>query len=203
MKRSLAVATAGLLLTGLLACSSDNPESSSEAESAPSSSESSQASESESEQPAPTQDDDPAGSESTSEEQPPTPEEPTPTLGPPVTVTVILDVYEKASFAKAIEQLGEQGFCAATLYTALDSLGGDAVTLEVDGVEQVFTGRFEPASGNGPDIPCKAEAEIPNVPSGAEKYVATQTGSEPISLTGKATVTGSELERNANIINLQ
>jgi len=137
------------------------------------------------------------------EEDPPPEEEPTPELGPPITVTVVLDVDRDGNISDLMADFGEQGWCSRGLVAALDSSGGDAVRLEVFGIEQPFTERFQPSPMNGDDLPCKVEAEIQGVPSGAQSYSATQTGGQNSILAGKATVTGDELERNANIINLE
>lgn len=119
-----------------------------------------------------------------------------------VTVTVILDLDKDGVITSALELAGEQGWCPVTV----GELGkiGQAVNLKVDGIDTPFTGRLKASPSNGDDLPCQVEATIPNVPSGAKLYTATQTGGTSSSvLTGEATVTGTELEANANIINLK
>lgn len=132
---------------------------------------------------------------------------PTPTedpLGPPVTVTILMDVDRTETITELLKQFGEQGWCETGLATVLDGSGGQAVTLDVAGVDTPFSGRFVPSPMNGPDLPCQVEAVITGVPSGATAYVAEQTGQAKGSiLAGKASVTGAELEANGNMITLE
>jgi len=121
-------------------------------------------------------------------------------LGPPVSVTVILDLdgYIKG----LIKDYGYQGWCLPK--TILDNAGGQAVSLEVEGLDAPLSAKFQPSPMNGTDLPCQVEAVINDVPSGAASYVARQTGGEVnTNVAARASLTGEELERNGNLITLK
>lgn len=125
------------------------------------------------------------------------------TTSPSITVTVVLDLDLSGAITRALGNSNKRGLCKLVFTTVLDGTGGRSVTLKVAGVDEPFTARLRPSPRNGADLPCQAEAMIPGVPSGASSYVAKQTGpGGGNALSGKATVTGKELEANSNVINL-
>lgn len=117
---------------------------------------------------------------------------------PKGTVTVILD---KGDFVMGlIKDFGEQSWCTDGSATILNTSGGQAVNLTIEGLPTPFSGKLEPAALNGADLPCQFEAKIENVPLGAPSYTVKQVGGKSSSVTASATLTGDELQAKGNLI---
>jgi len=129
--------------------------------------------------------------------------EPSVEAGPPVQVTILLDLDRDQTISDLMGKAGEQGWCETGLTTLLNNAGGPGVSLKVSGIETPFSGRLVPSATNGADLPCEVEAVIENVPSGLKRYSAIQVGGKSPSLAAAASVSGDELVANANIMILK